>query len=144
MVDIGRADLIGGAKPSFTESTLAARSALRRTIASQTWKVFPVLKQTSMGTCAALDNEGRCQIFPYWPLSCARFPYALHSNGRDIFYSQRCDAFWLRSDVSGAIEAMTLKAIEAYNEGIKDWVLLAYAPHRLQELGLTTYLHWPT
>ena len=82
LIDLGRDDLITMEKPDFPEHTRAKRSALRKTLASTGWRTFPVLKKDSMGACAALGRDGQCGLFPHWPLSCARFPYSLHSNCR--------------------------------------------------------------
>jgi Fe-S-cluster containining protein len=140
LIDLGRDDLITMEKPDFPEHTRAKRSALRKTLASTGWRTFPVLKKDSMGACAALGRDGQCGLFPHWPLSCARFPYSLHSNCREVFYSQRCDAFWIRQDAREVVSEMVVKAVDAYNARIRDAVLLSYAPQRLDELGLLKYL----
>lgn len=144
LIDIGRPDLISQQKPRFSPADLAKRPALRRHVGSASWQVFPVLKQDSMGACAALTREGRCGVYPNWPLSCARFPYALHTDMRDVFFSRRCDSFWVRPDAGLPVGEMACAAVTAYNERIKDLVLLEYAPERLAALGLTAYLDMPS
>lgn len=141
LIDIGRADLISLEKPQFTNATRAARPALQRQLDSRAWTVFPVLKQNSMAACAALTLDGRCGLYPHWPLSCARFPYALHGNTEEVFYSQRCDSFWIRPDGAPAASDMVRASIAAYNERIKDAILLAYAPTRLHALGVAAFLN---
>ncbi len=141
LVDIGRTDLITHDKPTFSTEELAARPALALQVASEGWRTFPVLKQNRFHACLALTDEGRCALYPRWPTSCARFPYALHADAAQIFYSPRCDSFWIRPDARAAAQAMVVAAVAAYNERVKDYVLLAYARERLAGLGLTTYLH---
>ena len=140
--DLGRTELITHERPDFTEAELTGRPALRRQIESRSWQRFPVLARTTFGACRALSTEGQCTLYPHWPLSCARFPYALHLDAAEVFYSRRCDAFWIRHDGSGdaRVQAMRLAAVAGYNERIKDEVLLAYAPERLAELGLLEHL----
>jgi Fe-S-cluster containining protein len=140
LIDLGRTDLMTQTKPRFTEAELRERPALRRQVRSEAWSVFPSLAQDSMHACRALTADGRCSLYPSWPLSCARFPYALRAEARQVFYSQRCDAFWIRPDTGEAVRQMAVAAVTAYNERIKDLVLLAYAPRRLTALGLMEWL----
>ncbi len=142
LCDIGREDLVTHARPSFDDAELARRPALRRQVESDAWRVFPVLRQNRYHACAALTDEGRCSLHPHWPLGCARFPYALDLEHREVFYSRRCDSFWIRHDgrAGGRVEAMKLAAVAAYNERVKDLVLLAYARERLAALGLLRFL----
>ena len=127
-------------KPTFAGQELEQKPALKVTVASETWKRFPVLKQNKFGACNALSVEGTCTLYPHWPTSCARFPYALDVEAGEIAYSQRCRSFWIRPDADAKIEGMKVAAVAAYNERIKDLVLLAYAPAQLADLGLTAYL----
>jgi Fe-S-cluster containining protein len=138
--DVGREDLIRIQKPTFSAEHLATHPALRRTVASRTWETFPVLKRNAMGACAALTDGGKCGIYPYWPISCARFPYSLHLEDSEVFYSQRCDSFFIHPNAHTRAYKMAQVAVAGYNERIKDWVLLAYAKDKLQELGLIDYL----
>lgn len=138
--DIDRTDLMSQVKPRFQDVELAERPALRRQVGSRAWQTFPVLKQNSFGACAALGLDGRCGLYPHWPLACARFPYALHLDDMDIFYSRRCQSFWVHPAAEGRATAMALAAVASYNERIKDLVLLEYAPKRLEELGLLRFL----
>jgi Fe-S-cluster containining protein len=140
LVDIGRTDLITKDKPTFAGQQLEQKPALERTVASESWKRFPVLKQNKFGACLALSVEGKCTLYPHWPTSCARFPYALDVESSEITYSPRCRSFWIRPDADAKIEGMKVAAVAAYNERIKDLVLLAYAPEQLASLGLTTFL----
>jgi len=138
--DIGRSDLITQRKPHFSAEELNARPALRRQITSRGWDTFPVLKQNTFGACGALSVSGKCLVYPHWPLACARFPFSLHLEAEEIFYSQRCQSFWIRNDSGAKVSEMAIAAVASYNERIKDLVLLAYAPEQLADLGLMKYL----
>ena len=138
--DLGRTDLVTRRKPAFTEAELASRPALARQVASEAWRTFPILRKTSLGACAALTSDGRCTLYPHWPLACARFPYALHADTERVFYSRRCDSFWIRPDAEGIAHRMVRAAVFTYDERIKDAILVAYAPRRLEELGLAAFI----
>ncbi len=140
LIDLGRTELVTHDKPTFAPEEQQDRPALRRHLASEAWRRFPVLRQTTLGACAALSLAGQCTLYPHWPLSCARFPYALHADRREAFYSPRCDSFWIRPDAEPRARAMVAAAVDSYNERIKDAVLLAYAEARLAELGLMQLL----
>ena len=140
LTDLGRAELITHDKPAFTADELEARPALRRQVASESWQTFPVLKQNRFHACLALTDAGQCELYPNWPLSCARFPYALHADTEEVFYSRRCDSFWVRPSDTSRAQAMAVAAVVAYNERVKDLVLLAFARPRLADLGLLKHL----
>jgi Fe-S-cluster containining protein len=140
LIDVGRTELVSTAKPRFSEAQLAERPALRRTVASDAWQVFPSLRQNAFHACEALSADGLCTLYPHWPLSCARFPYSLHTDEVEAFYSQRCDSYWIRPDAQPQARAMARTAVESYNARIKDWVLLEYARDRLEALGLIRFL----
>ena len=141
LMDLKKTELISQHKPGFDAQVLQQRPAMQKHLASKAWEIFPILEKNSFGACTALTTDGACALYPHWPLSCARFPYALNVEASYIFYSRRCDAFWIRSDVKENIQAMRLAAVACYNERIKDAVLLEYAPKELAELGLLSYLN---
>lgn len=148
LIDLERTDLIGAAKPEFSAEERTDHPALARQVQSADWRDFPVLRQDHMGACAALTAAGRCGLYPHWPSSCARFPYALipdeRGSGAQVFYSGRCDSFWIEPPTdpraAAKVTAMAVAAASAYNQRISDLVLLAYAPTALGELGLLEYL----
>jgi Fe-S-cluster containining protein len=140
LIDIGRAELITQNKPTFAAADLAARPALRRHVSSAAWRQLPVLAHSPIGACAALSDAGRCTLYPHWPLSCARFPYALHADTREVFYSPRCDSYWIRADAAGRAREMAVAAVESYNERVKDAVLLTFARDELADLGLLDHV----
>ncbi len=140
LMDLKRTDLVTHDKPRFAEEDLATRQSLRRHVGSAAWQVFPVLRQTSAHFCAALTAAGRCSLYPHWPLSCARFPYSLHLDPVEVFYSPRCASFEITAQAEPRIKAMAALAVQSYNERIKDAVLIAFARERLTSLGLTAFL----
>lgn len=140
LMDLKRTDLMVPHKPTFTADVLRQRPALRRQVNSEAWRRFPVLAQNEFDACMALDREGRCELYPHWPMSCARFPLALHLESSEVFFSRRCQSFWIHPAAAKNAVPMQLAAIASYNERIKDAVLLAYAPQRLHAMGLTAYL----
>lgn len=140
LIDIGRTDLMTHHKPQFTAAQLAQSPSLRRQVSSESWQRFPVLKQNAFGACQALTDEGLCSLYPHWPLTCARFPYALQIEAQQVVYAQRCQSFYIHPRQSSHVTTMQIAAVEAYNERIKDAVLLAYAPKRLSELGIMSYM----
>ncbi len=140
LIDTGKTYLISQEKPSFKQNVLDASHALKRQVSSQAWQQFPVLKKNNIGACAALSDEGKCTLYPHWPVSCARFPYAYRPLDHTVYYSSRCDAFWVRPAEGPRVQKMAVAAVAAYNERIKDAVLLAYVPERLRGLGLLDFL----
>lgn len=140
LIDIDRTELMTQDKPRFNDSELLANPALRLQVASEDWVRFPVLAKNSFGACEALASDGRCTLYPHWPLACGRFPYALDIDAREITYSRRCRSFWIRPDGAERAQQMAVGAVAAYNERIKDRVLLSYAPERLEHLGLLKFL----
>jgi Fe-S-cluster containining protein len=140
LLDIGRPELMVHRKPVFTPEQLAQRPALARHVRSETWRRFPVLAQNDFGACLALDLSGRCSLHPHWPQSCARFPFSLHLETSEVFFSRRCRSFFIHPSAAKKAERIQLAAVASYNERIKDAVLLAYAPERLTALGLMGYV----
>jgi Fe-S-cluster containining protein len=138
--DLGRTDLISTVKPQFDPALVRARPALQLQVMSESWQRFPVLRQDSMHSCAALSREGKCTLYPHWPISCARFPYALRPQEPETFFSSRCQSFWVHPDAAPSGVQMASAAVAAYNERITDAILLAYRPGELQALGLLRYV----
>ena len=111
-------------------------------------RVFPVLARDATGTCMFLTADRLCGVYPGWPLSCARYPYALDRQLKVIFYAKGCTSTVTvqPADAPVRVRALARAVIDAYNQRIKDVVTLALAPDRLAELGLLEHLslaHWP-
>lgn len=143
LIDINKTELIDLQKPTFTAEELENKPALRLQVASNDWATFPVLAQDKMGVCKALSSDGACTLFPFWPLTCERFPYSLNVDASEITYSRRCRSFWIRPDAQSVVRRMSVAAVTSYNERLKDRILLEYAPQRLAALGLTRFLSGP-
>jgi Fe-S-cluster containining protein len=140
LIDLGRTDLITHAKPHFDAAHLQARPALRRQVASQAWRQFPVLAQNAFGACRALTDSGLCSLYPHWPHSCARFPYSLNVEAHTVVYAGRCRSFFIHPRQKNRALAMRDAAVAAYNARIQDAILLAYSSKRLSALGIMPYL----
>ena len=143
LVDEGRADLMTLNKPRFTEKERERSPALAEHVSSMAWSIFPVLRQNKDHACSALDTEGQCTLYPSWPLSCARFPVALNLDADELFLSQRCKSTKVIETESEAknLEEMECHAVGAYNERVKDYLILTHAQSELRQLGLTHYLN---
>lgn len=139
--DVGQTELIARDKPSFSPELLARRPALRRQVASAAWRRFPVLKQNAYGACMALRDDGKCGLYPHWPLSCARFPYSLDAQTAEAFYARRCQSYFIHPKNAPAAKRMAVHAVAGYNERIKDALLLRFCADSLADLGLLRYLN---
>lgn len=140
LIDLGRTDLIATEQPNLAQ--VPSTMARRRFMASRSFAVFPVLKQDANHRCLALSADSRCSLHPHWPLSCARFPYSLDRDDNEVFYSSRCgsaEMYYESADVKRC-EVMIDATLNAYNQRIRDFVLLEYARPALDALGLTRYL----
>jgi Fe-S-cluster containining protein len=105
-------------------------------------EVFPVLARDERGTCKLLDGDRMCSAFPHWPLSCARYPYALDLQAKVIFYAKGCASSHEVPLVDAPIKVRELvhAVVDAYNERVKDAVLLHVARPELDALGVTKFL----
>lgn len=139
LLDRGRADVIGWDRPP---SPKQARWARQEADGSVFHRAFPVLKRDETGTCVMLDDQRMCGLFPSWPLSCARYPYALDLQAGVIFYAKSCTSTKL-ADVGDAplhVRRLVNAVVDAYNARIQDIVLLATARPELQALGLLDHV----
>lgn len=107
------------------------------------YSAFPTLQRDHTGTCALLGPQLKCSVFPNWPLSCARYPYALDSENRVIFLAKGCSSHRRISvdDAPDSIQKLVQASIDCYNERIKDILLLHLALDNLNELGFLRYLN---
>ncbi|HEY4221741.1 MAG TPA: YkgJ family cysteine cluster protein, partial [Myxococcota bacterium] len=96
--------------------------------------VFPVLARDPTGTCMLLDDERRCGAYPAWPLSCARYPYALDLQSKVVFYAKSCQSTHAVPAVDAPIRVRTLlhAVLAAYNERVRDAVYLYMARPELE------------
>lgn len=121
--------------------TWAAREA-QWSVFSQ---MFPVLARDATGTCTLLSDERTCSAYPAWPLSCARYPYALDALRGRLFLARGCGSqrFVSAEDPPDKVKGLVDAALRSYNERIKDIILLHVALEELTELGLTPWLRLP-
>ena len=94
------------------------------------------------GQVAALDKNLRCTLHPHWPTSCERFPYSLSAVRREVVWGTRCGV-QRREPTAARSDELFHAAVAAYNERIKDAVLLTHARSALDALGLGTWLCEP-
>lgn len=140
LMDLGRTDLISHERPPpppKDKTTWARREA----DGSVFHTAFPVLARDATGTCRALTEERLCGLWPSWPLSCARYPYALDRRHGVIFYAAGCRSTRIApvEEAPIAVRALVRGVVDAYNERLRDVLLLAFAREALREQGL---LRW--
>lgn len=143
LVDLGRTDLVRRRKPRFPESVLEARPGLRALETSLLWRSLPVMRQLGPGgVCAALGDDGRCTLYPSWPASCARFPYTFDPARRRVTWGTRCPVQKAERDEAHA-RALFEASLAAYEEKVRDAVLLVHARPELDAIGLGPWLCRP-
>lgn len=105
-------------------------------------QIFPTLTRDKHGTCQLLTDDLKCSVYPRWPLSCARYPFAIDSVNRVIFYANGCRSSQIvpPSQAPSRFSYLAQAAVESYNERIRDLYLLAFARKELENLGLMAYL----
>jgi Fe-S-cluster containining protein len=146
LIDAGLAQHITTQRPQFTLAELDQSPALRDRVDSDLWRWFPVLTQDATATCTLLDERLRCRAHPAWPLSCARFPYALNVAARTIFLAPSCRSTRTVQphELGAPVRALVDAAVAAYNEQIRDLILVHVARAELEQLGLLRYLTLPS
>jgi hypothetical protein len=139
LMDIGRTELITHERPPPPKMTTWAR---REAEGSIFHAAFPVLARDETKTCRALTDDRLCGLWPSWPLSCARYPYALDRRHGVIFYAAGCTSTRLApvSEAPVAIRALVRAVVDAYNERLRDVLLLAFARDELRDLGLLRWI----
>ena len=105
--------------------------------------IFPVLAQDRTQTCTLLDENRMCGAYPHWPISCARYPYAVDALNKVVFYAKGCGSSDLLPpyEVAERTRYLVQAAIESYNERIKDIFLIYFAKTDLEKIGLNQYLN---
>lgn len=105
-------------------------------------QVFPVLLRDATSTCALLTEDRQCGAFPAWPLSCARYPYALDLESRVVFWASGCASSTVlpASEAAPRVRELVRAVVDSYNERVKDVILLHLAREELQEIGLLDHL----
>lgn len=105
-------------------------------------RAFPVLKRDVTGTCSLLTESRTCGAYPSWPLSCARYPYAFDALNNRVFLAKGCESHREVSldDAPGGVRRLVDNAVRAYNERVKDVILLHVALEEIHGLGLIEHL----
>lgn len=144
LIDIGRTDLMSRKKPNFPREWLRRRPGLHELVGSELWRTLPVMRQVGdLRICAALSPDLRCSIHPHWPTSCERFPYTLSAVRRTVTWGTRCPSRQCAPEHEARSDALFRGALDAYNERVKDAVLLAHARPRLEAMGIGAWLIGP-
>lgn len=140
--DLGREDVMTFERPATTKEQRKKQTWARREADDSVFhRAFPILRRDPTGTCVLLDEDRMCSIFPSWPLSCARYPYALDLQSKVIFYAKGCQTH--RVDVVEAplhVRRLVRAVVDAYNARVRDVVLLAMAQPELAALGLLEHV----
>jgi hypothetical protein len=139
LLDHGRASHIGFDRPPPPPKPGWARKEAEESVFA---RVFPVLTRDQTGTCTLLTADRMCGAYPSWPLSCARYPYALDLQLKVIFYAKGCGSTLdvRPADAPVRVRSLVRAVVDAYNERIKDVLLLALAQHELRDLGLLQHV----
>jgi len=145
LIDAGLESAITHERPRFSVAQRDRNPALDRMIRSPFWSCFPVLRQDRTGTCSLLDEKLACRAHPAWPLSCARYPFSLNLGAQTVFWAPACKSpGWERPDALSPTASRLVDAtLRAYNERIRDIVMLTVARDLLVGLGLDSYLKSP-
>ena len=145
LIDVGRTDLMTKQKPNFPADMLAERPGLRELVGSELWRTLPVLRQSGdMRVCSALGKDLKCTLYPHWPLSCERFPYSLSVMRRQVTWGSRCPSKKQDPAFESRRRELFKASLNAYDERVKDAVLLAHARKSLDKIGIGEWLTTPS
>ena len=141
--DLGREDVMAFARPALSKAETKKQTWARREADDSVFhRAFPILRRDDTGTCVLLNDDRLCSVFQSWPLSCARYPYALDLQSRVIFYAKGCQTHRV-GDVGEApvhVRRLVRAVVDAYNARVRDVVLLAMAKPELAALGLLDHV----
>ncbi len=144
LIDLGRTSLMTRTKPRFPLALQQSRPHLATLQTSMLWRQLPVMRQIGpQQQCAALGPDRRCTLYPSWPTSCERFPYQLDALRKQIHWGTRCPQPLRHPQYEKRSAELHQAAVRAYNERIKDAVLLTHARPALDALGLGAWLGDP-
>jgi len=117
----------------------AAHPGLAAQESRDTFRRFPILKQTDQGHCVFWDERRRCGIYDLRPMACRRYPYLLDESLRAVRYASGCPSW--REDGSAAEHRAYLRAVtDNHNAKLRDLTLMGLAGELLAQLGLGIYL----
>jgi hypothetical protein len=130
-------------RPPWTPTNPSVNTWARREAEGSIFaRAFPVLTRDATGTCGFLTTDRTCGLWPAWPLSCARYPYALDLQAGVVFYAKGCKSTVMApfDEAPARTRALVSAVVEAYNARIRDVILLAVARPRLASLGLLAHI----
>ena len=144
LVDSDRTALVSWERPAPLPANEAKKKqtwARREADGSVFHRAFPVLARDATGSCMALTEDRLCGLWPSWPSSCARYPYALDIKNNVIFYAAGCRSTRIApvAEAPIAVRRLVRASIDAYNQRLRDVLLLAFARPQLEAMGL---LQW--
>jgi Fe-S-cluster containining protein len=143
LLDLDQAKLLSWERPQVPASEAKKKHswARREADGSVFHRAFPVLARDATGTCKAITEDRLCGLWPSWPLSCARYPYALDIRNNVVFYAAGCTSTRIApmSEAPIVVRRLVRATLEAYNQRLRDVWLLALARPQLEDLGL---LQW--
>jgi Fe-S-cluster containining protein len=144
LVDAGLQQHMTLEKPLFSRGQVAQNPALADLLQSEAWRVMPILRQDVTRTCSLLTANNQCGAYPAWPLSCARFPYSLDVFRGRVFYAASCHHALQDATPAGRAKeaALVEAAVDAYNQRLRDAVLVRVARKELEALGLGPFVNW--
>lgn len=142
LLDQGLAENIETARKPDEQYLVTKSDAEKEFDESLFAQVFPTLTRDDNGTCKLLSDKLACSVYPHWPLSCARYPFAVDATNKVIFYAKGCNSYEILppQEPGTRFGYLVNAAVESYNERVKDIFFLAFAFQELKELGLTQYL----
>lgn len=145
LYDAGLQDAIAPSDTAPLPPERAKSWAQRNLDASLFRQTFPVLKRDETGTCSLLTPDRQCGAWPAWPLSCARYPYAVDVEHNVLFLAKGCQSHrrMSRDDAPDSIRRLIDAAVESYNARVKDVILLHCALDELDRIGLLAPLRLP-
>lgn len=128
--------------PSHAPRPKTSTWARREADGSVFHQAFPVLARDATGTCALLTEERHCGAWPAWPLSCARYPYALDLQAKVIFWAAGCASHTLvaASEVAPRVRGLVRAVVDSYNARVKDIVMVHMARAELDDMGLLRHI----
>ena len=143
--DLGRDDLLSWSRPPPLPKKEAKKQhswARRAADGTIFHRAFPVLARDKTGTCMALTEDRLCGLWPSWPLSCSRYPYALDIKNNVVFYAAGCQSTRIAemTEAPVVVRRLVRASIDAYNERLRDVLFLAFARERLDALGLLKWV----
>ncbi len=144
LLDQGRADRMVFVERAPMKKALARKRSWAKAEADDSVfaSVFPTLLRDATGTCSLLTEQRTCGVYPGWPLSCARYPYALDLQLRVIFYAKGCQSTQILPvhQAPAKMQQLARAVVDAYNERVRDVVVLAFCQPELAALGLIAHV----